>query len=132
MGSLHPNIAPYGEIVKTKDDFDLVLAIGTNAQFSVFCKILGKEELADDIAFNENNKRVQNRVELNQMLAQEVKKKNKDDLLDQFLKFKVPVGEIKNLEQVMKNPIAQKMILKEKINGEPTQRLKSVAFKIEH
>jgi len=36
----------------------------------------------------------------------------------------------KNLEQVIQNPVAQKMILKEEINGEPTKRLSSVAFRI--
>ena len=47
------------------------------------------------------------------------------------MKLKVQVGEIKNLEQVMQNPVAQKMILEEEINGEATLRLKSVAFRIE-
>jgi len=130
MGSLHPNIAPYGEIVKTKDNFDLVLAIGTNAQFQTFCEIIGRADLSIHPDFNENNQRVKNRIELNNMLTGEVKKINKNDLLDQCLKLKVPVGEIKNLEQVMQNPVAQKMILEEEINGEPTQRLKSVAFRI--
>ena len=38
----------------------------------------------------------------------------------------------KNLEQVMQNPVAQKMILEEEIDGEPTMRLKSVAFRIKN
>lgn len=130
MGSLHPNIAPYGEIVRTKDDFDLVLAIGTNAQFLAFCKILGKDYLAKDQRFNENNKRVKNRTKLAEILIKSTKDFLKTDLMSQCLKMKVPVGEIKNLEQVMQNPIAQKMILEEEINGELTQRLKSVAFRI--
>ena len=129
-GSLHPNIAPYGEIVKTKDNFDLVLAIGTNTQFQSFCEIIGRTDLSTHPDFNENNQRVKNRIELNEILCESVKNLSEADLLDQCLKLKVPIGEIKNLEQVMQNPVAQKMILEEEIDGEPTKRLKSVAFKI--
>jgi crotonobetainyl-CoA:carnitine CoA-transferase CaiB-like acyl-CoA transferase len=131
MGSLHPNIAPYGEILKTKDGFDVVLAVGTNHQFSALCKILEKDELIDDLRFNENNQRVKNRSELTIILARAVNEIPKDVLLDHCLKMKVPIAEIKNLEQVMKSPTAQKMILEETIDGEETKRLKTVAFRIE-
>ena len=33
MGTLHPNIAPYGEIIETLDNEKLILAIGTDLQF---------------------------------------------------------------------------------------------------
>ena len=33
MGTLHPNIAPYGEIIETIDQERLILAIGTDQQF---------------------------------------------------------------------------------------------------
>ena len=37
IGSLHPNIAPYGEIVTTKDGKNLVLAAGSQIQFQKLC-----------------------------------------------------------------------------------------------
>ena len=130
MGSLHPNIAPYGEIVKTKDGFSLVLAIGTNKQFKAFCEIIGKPELIVDLRFTENNKRVINREVLGGVLSKSVSEFLKDDLMTKCLINKVPVGEIKNMEQVMNNEVAQKMILEETIEGESTKRLKTVAFNI--
>jgi len=131
MGSLHPNIAPYGEIVKTRDGFNLVLAIGTDAQFKAFCKIIGRDDLGSHPDFSENPNRVKNRVELEKAILVAVKKMRKEELMAKCLKNYVPIGEIKNLQQVMQNPVARNMILKEEINGEPTERLKTVAFHID-
>ena len=43
IGTLHPNIAPYGEVVTTLDEKNLVLAIGTDHQFKIFSKIISIE-----------------------------------------------------------------------------------------
>jgi len=60
IGSLHPNIAPYGEILTTADDKQIVLAIGSNVQFSALCKILDLNELIEDNRFISNQNRLSN------------------------------------------------------------------------
>jgi crotonobetainyl-CoA:carnitine CoA-transferase CaiB-like acyl-CoA transferase len=40
MGSLHPNIAPYGELFNTSDNHTITFAIGSNKQFSSLCGLL--------------------------------------------------------------------------------------------
>ena len=41
IGSLHPNIAPYGETFKTKDGKLLILAIGTDHHFKMLLGVIG-------------------------------------------------------------------------------------------
>ena len=131
MGSLHPNIAPYGEILTTRDGSEVVLAIGTDKQFRTFCRIIGLPGLAENPEFDQNRKRVKNRKKLKAILAGAVRKTDKAGLLKQCLENKVPIGEIKNMEQVMQSPVARKMIVEEMEEGIPTRRLKTIAFHID-
>jgi crotonobetainyl-CoA:carnitine CoA-transferase CaiB-like acyl-CoA transferase len=71
MGSLHPSISPY-ELLHTADG-DLVLAVGTDRQFSALCEVLGAPQLPVDARFRGNSERVAHRaalrVELERLLA---------------------------------------------------------------
>jgi crotonobetainyl-CoA:carnitine CoA-transferase CaiB-like acyl-CoA transferase len=73
LGSLHPNIAPYGEQFETQDNNWIVLAIGSDEQFRKLCIVLQTPEIADDTAFASNTLRVQNRVQLQELLQQQFK-----------------------------------------------------------
>lgn len=64
QGMLHPNIAPYGEILETKDQKKIVLACGTQKQFAELCSILNLPHLISDPRFENNEKRVKNRKAL--------------------------------------------------------------------
>ena len=46
MGTLHPNIAPYGELFACKDGGQIVLAVGNDRQFQQLCKTLKLDVLA--------------------------------------------------------------------------------------
>ncbi|MCX6312965.1 MAG: CoA transferase [Bacteroidetes bacterium] len=69
MGSLHPNIAPYGETFLCADARFIVLAIGTEKQFSQFCTAIEKPELIDNPKFCDNASRVLNRNELQEHIS---------------------------------------------------------------
>lgn len=130
MGSLHPNISPYGETFKTKDGKLLVLAIGNNKHFHYLLEILGAENLIDCKDFETNQLRVINRDKLSLELNQYFLEKNAGELMCQFKEMNIPVGIINNLKEVFDNKKAQKLILKETIGGIPTQRVKTAVFKI--
>ena len=51
QGSLHPNIAPYGEMFMTKDKHYVTFAIGSNKQFQHLCELLGFQSLATEPKF---------------------------------------------------------------------------------
>lgn len=128
IGTLHPNIAPYGEILTTLDQRQLVLAIGNHVQFKHLCEILDLKELPDQEKFNSNTNRVENRLELIQLLQQKASQINADQLEEQLNKYKVPHGFIHRMDEVFKNRVAQSMILPENIDGIETKRVSTIAF----
>jgi len=130
MGSLHPNISPYGDVFKCVNQLEILLAVGSDTQFVKLCEILNIAETATDIKFSTNANRVKNRGELQKILAPEFLRFNRDELLENLIRNQVPAAAIKTLDQVLTSATAKKMILKETIEGTQTQRLQTVAFKI--
>lgn len=131
MGSLHPNIAPYGEIFKTKDEQNIVLAIGSDKQFENFCNVLNLE-LYKDEKFKENKNRVIHRTELYTILNVYIQKLEGEELLEKCHHLQIPMGKVKDLKQVFETATAQKMILEELQNDTLTKRVSSVAFEIKN
>lgn len=130
IGSSHPNICPYGDILTCADGKKIVLAIGTENQFVVLCDILGKPELVKNTDFDTNSERIANRTELVKILNTLSVKFKVDDLLAKLQEARVPAGAVMNMEQVFQNPQAQEMILEEEIDGMDTKRVKTVGFTI--
>lgn len=97
-GNQHPNIVPY-QVFETSDGF-IIIAVGNDSQFARFCSILKREDLARNDDYSTNLKRVENRVELIDILKIEFKKFSKKQLLDQMNANNVPCGSINNLEEV--------------------------------
>lgn len=128
IGSLHPNIAPYGELFQTKDDKTVTFAIGSNAHFKKMCAFFEIEEISENKKFKSVQKRVQNRSELYEILNPIVKKYLTDAILKEMQKRDIPCGEIKDLKAVFSTKRAQDLIRKESINGIKTQRVSSIAF----
>ncbi|NBP70046.1 MAG: CoA transferase, partial [Cytophagia bacterium] len=84
QGSLHPNIAPYGEVFVTKDGKTLLLAVGNDKQFKDLCQVLGTPELAEDLLYRTNHDRVVNRLALGNALKVLIGKHTADTLLPQL------------------------------------------------
>ncbi|HWY12777.1 MAG TPA: CaiB/BaiF CoA-transferase family protein [Bacteroidia bacterium] len=133
MGSLHPNIAPYGELFSTKDYHTVTFAIGNDKQFSALCELLDVNEMAKDAKFNSNQSRIQNRDELYEKLNIEVEKINFDDLYKQCLKKEIPIGKLRNLKEVFELPEAKALLKQFSVNGQNKTAVNSIAFKfIDH
>jgi len=128
IGSLHPNIAPYGEIFKTKDQLDITFAIGSEQHFQKLCAVLGLENLPLNEPFSTNQKRVVNRETLFPLLQAKIAEMTAEEIHSAMLKLFVPCGIIRSIDKVFEDEKAQQLIRKEEINGIPTQRLTSIAF----
>jgi crotonobetainyl-CoA:carnitine CoA-transferase CaiB-like acyl-CoA transferase len=98
MGSLHPNIAPYGEIFTTADRIQFTLAIGTEKQFDDLLDILA---LSKHKKLLNNQLRVKNRNLLKKNLEQKINKLYSKTLFKNLLLKNIPFGEIKNLKEVI-------------------------------
>lgn len=128
MGTLHPNIAPYGEMFQTKDSKLIVLAIGNNKQFKELCELLQLEQLYQKSEFADNPSRVKNRDQLKIHLEKKINQWKRGDLLNQLEKRKIPAGGIFDLQEVFDQDPAKKLIREEIINGKLTRRVTSLAF----
>jgi len=97
-GNEHPNIVPY-QVFEARDGY-VIVAVGNDGQFARFCAILGRDDLAENPEYATNEKRVENRLELIEVLRQEIAGFGKHDLLKQMGRNNVPSGPINNLEEV--------------------------------
>lgn len=100
QGSAHPNIAPYGDVFKTSDNQELILAVGSDQQFKAMCLILDLPSLPADSKYKTNKDRVENRNSLNEALRTKIKQFTSAELLSRFHHVKIPAGIIQNMKQV--------------------------------
>lgn len=127
LGMQHPNIAPYGDILYTKDGKAIVLAIGTERQFQMLCKVL---KLHPDERFTSNANRVKNRNALIEFLKPAFLKYDRDDLLEQFHSAGVPAAGIRTMPEVFEHPLTKSMILEEQMpDGRQSKRVRTVVFR---
>lgn len=126
-GSLHPNIAPYGEILTCKDGVQVVLAIGSDRQFKNLCDILNCPEVYADQRYAHNTDRVHNRNTLIGVLQSKVQSYSSGSFLEICRQNHVPVGAIRDLQQVFELPSAKELIL----SDDAGKRVKSAIFKVE-
>jgi len=130
IGSLHPNIAPYGETFETADHKKIVLAVGSDEQFKKLCAILRNESLAEKADFSSNPLRVENRKDLHRELQLLFSQFNQKELMQQFIALNVPAGAVKDIAEVFESDFAQSLVLDEVIDNTPTKRVKSVGFRV--
>jgi crotonobetainyl-CoA:carnitine CoA-transferase CaiB-like acyl-CoA transferase len=129
-GSLHPNIAPYGEILHTRDGSKIVLAIGTDKQFIALCQLLDLGGLASEPPFATNADRVKHRVSLNELLNESSRRLDVSFILERASILQVPLGKIHSLDVVFSAAAAQDMIRTEIRDGMLLKSVSSVAFAI--
>lgn len=130
IGSLHPNIAPYGELFLTKDGQFITFAIGSNRHFAQLAGFLGLENLADDPKFSENQQRVIHREVLRKLLQERISAHNAEELLHEMNKRFVPMGVVRDLKQVFDQPESGKLVREEFIGDRDTKRVTTIAFNI--
>ena len=129
MGTLHPNIAPYGDMVTTSDKKRLILAIGSDNQFEKLGKTL---KLASDLlhTFRFNKTRVTRRDELMLEIRAKIELMPYNSLKMSLQNANIPFCTIAPLDEVFENTLAKEMILKESIEGQMTQKVSNTAFTI--
>lgn len=128
-GSLHPNIAPYGELFLTKDKQYVTFAIGSNKQFEAICEVINNNSLARDPKFTTNQNRVKNRHELYSILNNHISKFQFKELFKLCENKDIPMGKIRNMKEVFELPAAKEMIKKIR-DGQANKKIVSgIGFK---
>lgn len=130
IGSLHPNIAPYGEIFKTLDQKDITFAIGSHAHFEKLCQVLNLAAVLENSLYKENQLRVKNRIQLAKEIQLAVRERAAEELFTELVAIGVPVAIIKNMAEVFNDSAAQSLVRVEAIQGQNTKRVTQLAFQI--
>lgn len=112
MGAEHPNIAPYGTVLKTVDQKEILLAVGTNSQFQKLCEIMEIPEIFDNERFKSNTLRVENRKALNEKLLEKAELFQSEILVEKFKKAQIPAGKLQSVAEALQGKDAEKMIFK--------------------
>ena len=97
-GNAHPSIVPY-EVYQAQDAY-LTLGVANNSLFERFCGAIGRPELARDLRFDTEAKRVANRDTLNPILNAELGTRPAAEWLERCDKAGVPAGKIKTVAEV--------------------------------
>ncbi len=128
-GSEHPNIAPYGDLFETADGKWIVLAIGSDKQFQKLCAFFGRKNLCSDTRFKNNTNRVQHRQPLYDELCYLIKQVDAHELLQYCHQQLIPLGQVRNMQEVFETKAAQNLVLTEQIEGVLTRRVSTIAFR---
>lgn len=129
LGSGHPNIVPYGSSYAVADGSRIVLAVGNDRQFAGLCKVLGTPELARDERFATNPDRVANRAELEDLLADLLAGRDRDELLAELADAGVPAGPILDVKEALSQPAAGPLLQEAELpDGGRLAGLRTVAF----
>ena len=123
LGNAHPNITPY-QVYKTADAF-MVIAVGNDSQFVSFADVIGRPELSEDTRFKTNRTRVENREELNNIIAPILLKETSAVWFEKLEAANVPAGPINDLHAVFNDPQteARNMAVAMPREDAPDQRL---------
>lgn len=130
IGTLHPNIAPYGELFRCADGGRIVLAVGSDVQFQRLCTLLKLDSAALDPHYGTNALRVLNRTALAAELEKAIAPWKRAELLEALREKGVPAGAVNSMDQALSSPTAQGMVREENIEGTPTRRITGNAFRV--
>jgi crotonobetainyl-CoA:carnitine CoA-transferase CaiB-like acyl-CoA transferase len=95
MGSAHPSVAPY-ELLRAADA-ELVVAVGTDAQFAALCEVLDCAPLATDELYASNAARVANRASLRELLLERLGRRTAAEWVGALTRVRVPAGQVNDI-----------------------------------
>lgn len=97
QGNSHPSLVPYQDM-PTKDGA-MLLAIGNDGQFTRFCEVAGRPELAQDMRYASNTQRVMHRAELVPQLEAITRTRSTAEWIAALEHKAVPCGPINDIGQ---------------------------------
>lgn len=119
MGNAHPTVTPYQDFACA--DGTVLVALGNDRQYRGFCRLLGRDDLADDPGLATNAGRVARRERMLAALASETAKWRCDDLITAMEAAKLPGGKVNTIPEVLDDPqIAARGLVREMTRSDGT------------
>ncbi|QKY19145.1 CoA transferase [Halolamina sp. CBA1230] len=113
MGSRHPNIAPY-QAFEAADGY-VVVACASQAIWYRLCEAIDRPDLVEDSRFETNEKRVDNRDELESILTDAFADRTVDQVVDLLRTNDVPVGRIRDVLEAFDDPQAEARGMRQRV-----------------
>ena len=120
MGNAHAQVVPYG--VFEVADGAVVLAPANDRLFVKLMRLLGRDDLADDPALQDNAGRIANRDRMEAEIRQELRNWQRDELLEQCKQSGVPAGPINAIDQVFAEAQIKARGMQVDLDGIPSVR----------
>ena len=128
MGSEHPNIVPYGSILKCRDAKELVIAAATERQYRELVRALGLADLADDPKFATGQQRVERREELLSKIRARAATMDSAELASELDSAKVPYGFVNDMAAVFEQAGAMRLLLTGERDGRQLRGVRTLAL----
>ena len=130
FGRRHNYFAPEG--VYEAIDGEVQLSVVTDRHWQWFCEALDEPELAADHRFEKVNRRVSNRVTLDETLAPVLREWSVDDLVDALQEAGVPVAPINNTVDVWNHPQVEARGLRQELEHPQAGTVDTVATPVKY
>ena len=105
VGNTNPIASP-SEVFDCIDG-KIIIAVGNNQQFRLFCDAVGLPDLPSSSEFSSNSNRVKNREQLRAIIAPQIEKMSRQALSEKFSAIGVPCGPLNEISDVFSSPQSQ-------------------------
>ncbi len=102
MGNAHSNMVPY-QVFRCKEG-DIIIAVGNDAQYLAYCKVIDRPLLATDPQYSTGAQRNRNREALIPLIAEAMTARTMEEWVTLLEASNVPCGPILNMKQVFEDP----------------------------
>lgn len=103
-GMRHQILTPYGPY-KGKNGKYVNFAVLSNEDWKNFCyNVIERKDLLEDLRFESNEKRIQNRRDLENILEETFEKQERDYWLEKFRSAGLPCGRVNEIDEVLNHP----------------------------
>ncbi|MDH3740868.1 MAG: CoA transferase [Hyphomicrobiales bacterium] len=104
IGSRHPSITPFETYPAADGDF--VIGLGTAKDWPRFCEAIGREDLTNDPRFADDEPRLANRDELDDVLGAHLSQQPAKHWIDKLVAASIPCAAIENVATIAQSPIS--------------------------
>lgn len=102
-GAAHPSSVPYNAW-ECKNGIWMVIAANSEQQYQTLCKRIGRPELIEDERFKTNALRVENRKEMDKIIAEVLASKTSDEWLEVFDGSGLAHGPVNTIQRAFDHP----------------------------
>jgi crotonobetainyl-CoA:carnitine CoA-transferase CaiB-like acyl-CoA transferase len=112
-GNNHPTNTPMGCFPTA--DGHLNIAATSNKNFQIFCKLIGREDMASDPRFASTALRRQNKEAMNEMIADALQARTTGEWFELIVAAGLPCGPVYNIKQAFADPQVEALRLKRSV-----------------